>query len=295
MTIMSMTGFSRRAGECAGRRFVWEARSVNGRGLETRFRLPAGFDHLDSAVRREAGKRLVRGNLSATLTIDAAPHATALRVNEAALAEALRLVELVARKLPCDPPRPDGILALRGVLEADAAPPADDTAQAALEEALVSAFAECLDALTTARAAEGAVLERVLLGQIDEIGRLSRAARETADAQPAAIRERLARQLADLLGAAQIPEDRLAQEAALLAAKADVREELDRLDAHVAAARGLLAAADAAGRRLDFLGQEFNREANTLCSKAQDIGLKRLGLDLKSVVDQFREQAQNVE
>lgn len=290
-----MTGFARGAGECAGRRWLWEAKSVNGRGLESRIRLPSGFDHLDAAIRRETAQRLVRGNIAATLTMDAAPHSTTLRVNEAALGEALRLIELVSARLPCDPPRPEGVLALRGVLESEEASNADDVAQAAIDAEILKTYGQCLDSLASARAAEGAVLRRVFESQIAEVERLTQAARGHAEAQPATIRERIARQLSELLQGASIAEDRLAQEAALIALKADVREELDRLDAHIAAARELLDGREAAGRRLDFLGQEFNREANTLCSKAQDISLKRIGLDLKSVVDQFREQAQNVE
>lgn len=295
MALSSMTGFARRAGEFAGRRWVWEAKSVNGRGLETRVRLPSGFDHLEAPIRREAAQRLVRGNLSATLTLETAAHAAALRLNEAALNEAIRLAKIVAERIPCDPPRPDGILALRGVLEAEESPARDDAAEAAFDAAVLASFGECLNALAATRGAEGAALETVLTAQIGEIERLAAAARAHAEAQPVAMRERIARQLAELLAHAPVAEDRIAQEAAMLAVKADIREELDRLDAHVAAARALLSGREAAGRRLDFLGQEFNREANTLCSKAQDISLKRIGLDLKSVVDQFREQAQNVE
>ena len=294
MTVSSMTGFARRAGDSAGRRWTWEAKSVNGRGLETRLRLPSGFDHLELQMRREAAQRLVRGNLSATLTIEASTERGALSVNEAAFEEAIRLVKRVSNALPCDKPRPEGVLALRGVLESDEAGAPDEAAAAALDAAVIASFAQCLDALVAMRASEGAALRGVLNAQISEIERLTLAARRHADAQPEAIRARIARQLGELLNGS-IAEERLAEEAALLAVKADVREELDRLDAHVAAARALIDGKDAAGRRLDFLGQEFNREANTLCSKAQDIGLKRLGLDLKTVVDQFREQAQNVE
>lgn len=295
MALSSMTGFARRAGELNGRRWAWEAKSVNGRGLETRLRLPAGFDHLETAIRRETAQRMVRGNVSATLSIETIADAPALRVNEAALAEAIRLAKLVAERIECDRPRPEGMLALRGVLEADAGAATDDEAQATFDAAIIASFGACIGALAAARAAEGAALEAVLAAQIADIERLAAAARAHADAQPAAMRERIARQLAELLAQTQVPEDRIAQEAAMLAVKADVREELDRLDAHVAAARALFSGCEAAGRRLDFLGQEFNREANTLCSKAQDISLKRIGLDLKSVVDQFREQAQNVE
>lgn len=295
MTFSSMTGFARRADEFGGRRWLWETKSVNGRGLEPRIRLPSGFDHLEPAIRRETAQRLVRGNLSANLSFEATADATALRVNEAALAEAIRLVRSVATQIPCDAPRPEGILALRGVLEAEDAVAADESAQAALDAAVIASYAACLESLTAARASEGAALQAVLASQIADIERLAALARRHAEAQPAAIRERVARQLAEILAGSTIPDDRIAQEASMLALKADVREELDRLDAHVAAARELLAGKEAAGRRLDFLGQEFNREANTLCSKAQDISLKRLGLDLKTVVDQFREQAQNVE
>lgn len=290
-----MTGFARRVGEFAGRRWLWEMKSVNGRGLEPRIRLASGFDHLEAAIRRETAQRLVRGNISATLSIEQGAHKAALRLNHAALAEAVRLIRDVSEEIPCDPPRPEGILALRGVLEADDAVAADDEAQTAIDAHIIASCAACLDALAASRAAEGAELKVILLGQLAEIERLARSARAHAEAQPGAIRERIARQLAELISSGTVPEDRLAQEAAFIALKADVREELDRLDAHLAAAHGLMSGREAAGRRLDFLGQEFNREANTLCSKAQDISLKRIGLDLKSVVDQFREQAQNVE
>lgn len=294
MPLSSMTGFARGDGAHDGWRWTLEAKSVNGRAFEPRFRLPAGFDRLEPALRREAAAHVSRGNLNVNLSLSATPGEGALRVNEAALTDALALVRKIAERIECDRPRPEGVLALRGVLEsAEGAP--DDAALAALDEAILASFRGVLSRLVAMRAAEGRALKDILRNQVDDVARLSAAARASAEAAPAAIRARIERQLSELLAGAPVPADRLAEEAALIALKADVREELDRLDAHVDAAKALLESDEPAGRRLDFLGQEFNREANTLCSKAQEISLKRLGLDLKSAVDQFREQAQNVE
>lgn len=289
-----MTGFARVDGAHAGRSWVWELKSVNGRTFEPRLRLPAGFDRLEPALRKAASLRIARGNVSASLAFVSAPGDGVLRINETVLAEALRLIDNIGGRIACEKPRPEGILALRGVVESEEAG-LDSESSTELDAAILSTFSKALEALQRMRSMEGAALAKVLRAQIDEIADLSRRARSHADAQPAAIRDRVRSQLDELLSEGAVPADRLAQEAALIALKADIREELDRLDAHVEAAREWLAGSEPAGRRLDFLGQECNREANTLCSKAQDISLKRLGLDLKSVVDQFREQAQNVE
>lgn len=294
MTISSMTGFARTEGAHEAWRWVWEIRSVNGRGLETRFRLPPGHDGVEPALRKAVGDAFTRGSFSATLNLARAAGVSALRINPAALDEALRMIEQVRMRLDCEKPRAEGILSLRGVTEIEDGGE-DEAARAALAAALVDTFRVALKALKDARAAEGRALAAVVAAQIDEIERLAGAARSSAGAAPEAIRARIAAQLADMLSGAGVPDERLAQEAALLAIKADVREELDRLDAHVEAARALLCAGEPVGRRLDFLMQEFNREANTLCSKASDMALKRLGLDLKTVIDQMREQVQNIE
>lgn len=294
MTISSMTGFARTEGAHEAWRWVWEIRSVNGRGLETRFRLPPGHDGVEPALRKAVGDAFTRGSFSATLNLSRAAGVSALRINPAALDEALRMIEQVRMRLDCEKPRAEGILSLRGVTEIEDGGE-NEAARAALAAALVDTFRVALKALKEARAAEGKALAAVVGAQIDEIERLAGAARSSAGAAPEAIRARIAAQLADMLSGAGVPDERLAQEAALLAIKADVREELDRLDAHVEAARALLVSGEPVGRRLDFLMQEFNREANTLCSKASDMALKRLGLDLKTVIDQMREQVQNIE
>jgi uncharacterized protein (TIGR00255 family) len=294
MTISSMTGFARVDGALDARRWIWEARSVNGRGLEFRFRGPPGFDHLDPELRKRAGEAFTRGSVSATLTLDQAATGRALRINEEALEQAIRIVRSISSRIECEKPRPEGIAALRGVLEPDEGAEDEET-RAALASALTQSFVRCLSELQKSRRNEGEKLLAALSAQIFEIDRLTAAARDHAGAGLESIKARIRLQLAELLDAGAIPAERLEQEAALLAIKADIREELDRLAAHIAAARELLAAPDPVGRKLDFLSQEFNREANTLCAKAQDITLKRIGLELKTAIDQFREQAQNVE
>ncbi|MEX0643837.1 MAG: YicC/YloC family endoribonuclease [Parvularculaceae bacterium] len=294
MGVSSMTGFARAEGVHEERRWIWELRCVNGRGLEMRFRLPAGLEHLEPALRKAAAEFLSRGSLNATLNVERAAGGPTLKVNEAALEEALKLVEKIRSRIDCEKPRAEGVLNIRGVVEQDDG--ADDPAsREAFGAAIVESFRKGADALRAARAAEGKNLSAVLEAQLDDIARLSSDARANSAASPDAIRARIAAQLAELTAGANIPEERLAQEAALIAIKADVREELDRLVAHLAAARALLREKEPVGRRFDFLSQEFNREANTLCSKAQDLSLKRLGLDLKTVIDQLREQVQNIE
>ena len=289
-----MTGFARLDGSHDRWRWAWEVKSVNARGLEMRFRLPPGVEALEPALRAAAKARLKRGAVSVSLTMRSESPEARYRINEQALADAVAMVARVAQTLECAPPRPEGILALRGVIE-----PADETEDDAAREALFAAlntgFADALDALADARRSEGEAMAKVLTAQIAEVESLAKAASALADATPEAIRKKIAAQLAELLAGAAVPEDRLAQEAAVLALKADVREELDRLASHVAAGRALLQQAGPAGRQLDFLTQEFNREANTLCSKASDMELKRIGLDLKKVIDQMREQVQNIE
>lgn len=285
-----MTGFARATGPDPARGWTWELRSVNGRGLEVRSRFPSGLDHLDQAVRAAAAKRLARGNVTITLALTLAEAGTRLRLNRAALDDVLGILRELHGRTELAPPRLDGVLALRGVLEAgeDAAPPPDGALLASLEEALA--------ALVRARAEEGRRLETLMGAHLDEIEQLVRRAAATAGAQPAAIKARLEARLGELLGGQPaLPPERIAQEAALLATRADVREEIDRLTAHIAAARALLREGGAVGRKLDFLSQEFNREANTLCSKSDDMDLTRIGLDLKAVIDRLREQAANIE
>ena len=286
-----MTGFARAQGGDAGRRWAWEARSVNGRGLDLRLRLPSGYDRLDASARAAAQKRFHRGSVSLTLSVEKAGEGAAPRVNRALLAEYARLAREIAAESGTAPPRVDGLMALRGVIDAgDESAVAADTAQ---DAAILATLDEALAALAQARRAEGETTAAALARDLTEIARLTGEAGSLAALQPAALKAGLTARLAEL--ATTIAPERLAAEAALLAAKADVREELDRLAAHVDQARGLLAGAAAAGRKLEFLAQEFNREANTLCSKSADLALTRLGLELKTAIDRLREQAANVE
>jgi uncharacterized protein (TIGR00255 family) len=295
LTIVSMTGFAEGHGAREGARWRWEAKSVNGRGLDLRLRLPPGFDGLEPPIRTLAAERFKRGSIQATLTYDPGEAAKGLKVDAAALASAVRIAQEVASETGLAPARIDGLLALKGVIVQDEAPAFDERGRAARDAALLETLANAFDALAKARASEGHKLKTVLLGQIDEIARLTDTAASLASAQPQALREKLMAQVKDMLATGTLSEERLAQEVALLAVKADIREELDRLRAHVQEARTLMASGEAVGRKLDFLAQEFNREANTLCSKSSDIALTRTGLALKAAIDQFREQAQNVE
>jgi uncharacterized protein (TIGR00255 family) len=292
-----MTGFARAEGRHGPLAFAWELKSVNGKGLDLRFRLPAGFDALEAPLRAAVSQRFKRGNVSASLNIDRATTAAPLRVNRAALAEILAAMRELGASVDAAPPRLDGLLGLRGVLEStEEAAVEDEATRAARNEAVLAAWEEALDALARMREAEGRRLETVLHERLDEIGSLVRAAEASAATQPEAIRARLKTLVATLLEASSsLPEERLAQEAALLVARADVREELDRLAAHIAAAHALLAEGSNIGRRFDFLCQEFNREANTLCSKSADMELTRIGLALKASIEQLREQVQNIE
>ena len=290
MPIASMTGFARAEAVGEDRHWVWELRSVNGRGLDIRCRLPAGYDALDAAVRAAVAERCRRGNDSATLT-EVRDQRTQLRINSDTLNQILDLVAGL-KEVAVAPPRLDGILALPGVLER--LDGEDDPAKHM--PFLSQRLAEALDNLRAMRLAEGERLAALALSHLDEIERLTEAARGVAASQPGEIAQRLRQQLSELLGQLPPPApERLAQEVALLAARADVREELDRLAAHAAAGRSLITAGGAIGRKLDFLCQELNREANTLCSKSADVELTRIGLDLKVAIEQLREQVQNIE
>jgi len=290
-----MTGFARRQGSLDEFLWAWELKCVNGRNLEVRCRFPNGFEALDGFVRAACAERLKRGNLSITLTADDKQTAPTFRVNEAALAQIARLLEGLKGRIEAAPPRLDGLIGLKGVLEIEEQEVAPEIAERRIQ-AMQADFVACLADLQQARLEEGKKLGVITRQHLSEIERLGRAAAGSAAAQPAALRERLAKQIAELLPpSVSLPDERLAQEVALLAAKADVREELDRLTAHVAAVRGLLDQGGAIGRRLDFLCQEFNREANTLCSKADDLALTNLGIELKAAIEQLREQAQNIE
>ncbi|MGH6889628.1 MAG: YicC/YloC family endoribonuclease [Rhizomicrobium sp.] len=297
MALVSMTGFADAQGAFDTLRWRWEVRSVNGRGLDLRLRTPPGLDGMEPAVRMLAADRFRRGNIQATLALESSDASRGLKIDTAALAQAVRLAAKIAAETGLAPARVDGLLALKGVLVQEETLAADAPARAARDAALLESLSLAFDALARARASEGAKLASVLARTADEIVRLIGDARRLAATQPKAIRDRLQAQLADLLeGSSQQPgEDRLAQEVALLAARADVREELDRLAAHIEEAHALMSSGEAVGRKLDFLSQELNREANTLCAKSADVALTRTGLAIKAAVDQFREQAQNVE
>ena len=296
--LASMTGFARDSGTLSdGAHFVWELRSVNGRGLDVRLRLPPGLDGLEAGLRDAAGARLKRGNIQAGLALkqDARP---ALALDEATLERMLALALNVAARIPGGaPPRAEALLALPGVLRAEQPEP-DEAVQTLQRTALTEAFLRALDGLVAARAAEGERLRVILSALLDEIAALCAEAAHEAAGQPHAQRARLLENLAVLLDGdarGKIPEERLAQEVALLAQRSDVREELDRLQAHLGAARALLVEGDGAGRKLDFLTQEFVREANTLCSKSASVALTRTGLALKAAIERLKEQAANVE
>ncbi len=293
--LASMTGFARTEGVADGLAWAWELRSVNGRGLELRMRLPPGLDALEPALREAAGKLLKRGNVTANLTVkrDDQPR---LAPDPAALEQVLALATALAARIPGAPaPRAEALLALPGVLR-PAAAAEDDGAAAAREAAFRQGFAAALAALVTARRGEGARLALTLRRLLGEIAALRATAGIQAADQPAAQRARMLESVQALLGEVPgLPEERIAQEVALLASRSDVREELDRLDAHLHAADALLAENTPIGRRFDFLVQEFNREANTLCSKSASVALTATGLKLKAAIEQLREQVQNIE
>ena len=295
MPVASMTGFARGTGQDGSVAWAWEAKSVNGRGLDVRCRLPAGMDAFDPEIRRIAGELFARGSLSVSLQIDGGQGQTRLSVNREALDQMLDVCRELRQEVDAAPPSLEALLAIRGVVELAEEEEAPE-ARGQRDALIVSNLRETLDALLVSRRDEGARIASVLADQLDEIARLAEQAADNAALQPEALRARLTERVGALIDATPaLPEERLAQEVALLLVKSDGREEIDRLRAHVAAARELIEAGGAVSRRLDFLCQEFNREANTLCSKATDVELTRIGLDLKVVIDQLREQVQNLE
>ena len=293
MPISGMTGFGRAEGALGAWTWAVEARSVNGRNLETRFRGPPGFEGLERAAREGSQSRFQRGNITVGVQAKRAEAAGSVRINHEQIERYLSAGEPYVAAGRAAPPLWDGLLALRGVIVADEGD-LDPEAHAQAEAAMVASIGAALEGLLAARRAEGAALLGVLSEQVARIGVLTGEAGTLAAGQPLAIKVRFETRLKELAGEAA-SEDRIVQEAAAMAVKADVREELDRLAGHVVAARELLAADAAVGRRLDFLTQEFMREANTLCSKSQTGALTTLGLDLKATIEQFREQVQNVE
>ncbi len=296
MTIASMTGFARAEGQDGSLNWVWELKSVNSKSLDLRFRLPTGFEALELTLRASLSQKLKRGSISANLSLTRNGSAGGLRVNRDALAVVIRLANELAAEMEAAPPRIDGLLGLKGVLE-NAEEEAPDEATREKQLVLLNkGFEQALDRMATMRLGEGKRLEAVLSERLTEITTLVKQAEASAAAQPAAIRARFKEMIASLLEALPaMPEEKLAHEAALVITKADIREELDRLSAHLGAARGLMEEGGPIGRRFDFLCQEFNREANTLCSKSADLELTRIGLALKASIEQMREQVQNIE
>ena len=301
MGVSSMTGFARSEGEADGISWIWEVRSVNGRSLELRLRLPPGFEPLEPRLRAALSQRCRRGNIAATLSVTRLSP-PAIRINRAILAQIVALSRELAAEIAAEtagtisvaPPRLDGLIGMRGVIETVEEDPEDIVE--ARRAAVLASWSVALDRLAAARNQEGARLAALLTDQRAGLAAQVDSAAASAAAQPAAIRARLEALLGELSGlAAGIPEERVAQELAMLVTRSDVREELDRLRAHIAQAGELLDRGDAIGRQLDFLCQELNREANTLCSKSADIELTRIGLSLKAAIEQFREQVQNLE
>ena len=295
MALSSMTGFARSHGVAGAYAWAWELKSVNAKGLDLKLRLPSGWDAIEVPVRNSAAQALARGSVFANLAVSREGVAPVARINEPVLAAVLATLKDLSGKANAAPPTLDGILSLKGVMDVTEPEEKEDERKAA-EAAIVAGFAQTLKGLEQMRRTEGTALGHVLAERLSEIAALASRAEATPGRKAEAIKARLAEQVATLLEASQrLDPDRLHQEAILLATKADIREELDRLAAHVAQARKLLADGGPVGRKLDFLSQELNRESNTLCAKANDVELTNIGLELKAVVEQFREQVQNLE
>jgi uncharacterized protein (TIGR00255 family) len=293
MALSSMTGFARTSFEAEGTKFSWEAKSVNARGLEMRIRLPAGLDHLEADVRGKIRDGLQRGSCFFTLTREAGTEERAFVVNRQALAAVLAAARELAREEGVAPASAAGLLAIPGVL-ADGSGGIEGDAAERRDAVVLTALSTAIDGLKRARREEGARLSTVLGEQLDSVARLVKSAEEVAAEAPAALRARIREQVSLLTDGTDLNPDRLHQEALIAATRADVREEIDRLNSHIESARGLMRSEDGVGRRLEFLAQEFNREANTLCAKAYCPALTTIGLELKAVIDQFREQVQNL-
>jgi len=295
MALSSMTGFARSHGVCGSYAWAWELKSVNAKGLDMRLRLPPGWDAVEVPVRSRAAEVLARGSVYGTLTVERQGVPPVVRVNEPVLNAVVATLKDLSGKVDAEPPRLDGILTLKGVIDVIDEDEREEDRRAA-EQAVVAGFDQAVGELAAMRRREGVALGHVLTQRLKEIAGLTARAEAAPGRRPEAIKARIAEQVATLLEVSgRFDADRLHQEAILLATKADVREELDRLVSHVAQAEQLIGEGGAVGRRLDFLSQELNREANTLCSKSNDVALTNIGLELKNVVEQFREQVQNLE
>jgi len=295
MALSSMTGFARSHGTSGPYAFEWELKSVNAKGFDLRLRLPPGWDEIEQIARKRATDVLSRGTVYANLNVKRADALSTVRVNEEVLASIVKVAGQLAGRIDAVAPSIDGLLAIKGVIEV-VEPESNEDEDKAAKAAVVAAFDEALAALAEMRRREGTALGQILSQRMDEIETLARKAEAAPGRKPEAIRARLAEQIAALLETSdRFDADRLNQEALLIAAKADIREELDRIASHISQAREMLGKGGAVGRRLDFLAQEFNREVNTCCSKANDLELTNTGLAMKNVVEQFREQVQNLE
>jgi uncharacterized protein (TIGR00255 family) len=295
MALSSMTGFARSHGVAGDYAWSWEIKSVNAKGLDLRFRLPQGWDAIEVPARTRATDKLSRGTVYANLAVERKGVQPTVKVNEPVLAAVLSTLKGLSGKVDASPPSLDGILSLKGVIEITDEDEREDAHRAG-ESAIVAGFEQALAALIAMRRAEGATLGRLLSSKLDEIAGFAARAEAAPGRKPEAIKARLAEQVATLLSASErFDSDRLHQEAIMLATKADIREELDRLTSHVTQAQKLLADGGSIGRKLDFLAQELHRESNTLTAKSNDVELTNIGLELKGVVEQFREQVQNLE
>lgn len=295
MALSSMTGFARSHGTSGPYAFEWELKSVNAKGFDLRMRLPPGWDEIEAPARKRAAEALSRGTVYANLNVKRAGALSTVRVNEEVLASIVKIAGVLAGRIDAVAPSIDGLLAIKGVIEV-VEPESDEEEDKAAKLAVAAAFDEALAALVEMRKREGATLGEILSQRMNEIETLARKAEAAPGRKPEAIKARLAEQIAALLESSdRFDAERLHQEALLIAAKADIREELDRIASHISQARGMIAKGGAVGRRLDFLAQEFNREVNTCCSKSNDLELTNTGLAMKNVVEQFREQVQNLE
>jgi uncharacterized protein (TIGR00255 family) len=295
MALSSMTGFARSHGASGPYTFEWELKSVNAKGFDLRMRLPPGWDDLEGFAKKRAGEVLSRGTVYANLNVKRAGAGSSVRINEDVLASIVKVAGVLSGKIDAVAPSIDGLLAIKGVIEV-VEPETNEDEDKAAKAAAAAAFEQALANLVEMRRREGVTLGQVLIQRMDEIERLAKKAEAAPGRKPEAIRARLAEQIAALLEASdRFDSDRLNQEAIMIAAKADIREELDRIASHISQAREMIGKGGPVGRRLDFLAQEFNREVNTCCSKSNDLELTNTGLEMKNVVEQFREQVQNLE
>jgi uncharacterized protein (TIGR00255 family) len=295
MALSSMTGFARGHGTSGPYAFEWELKSVNAKGFDLRVRLPPGWDELEPLARKRAAELLSRGTVYANLTVKRANALSTVRVNEDVLASVVKIAGELAARIDAVAPSIDGLLAIKGVIEV-VEPESPETEEKAARAAAFAVFEQALTSLVEMRKREGIALGQILSQRMDEIEVLMRKAEAAPGRKPEAVRARLAEQIAALLDSSdRFDPDRLSQEAVMIAARADIREELDRIASHIAQAREMIGKGGAVGRRLDFLAQEFNREVNTCCSKSNDLELTNTGLEMKNVVEQFREQVQNLE